>query len=188
MTPALEVHGLRYSRHIQLKGLHIPLGLGTSCDGHICHWSYLSKVFYVTGGVRVICQESNNRDFRPNCTTIQTASIASRENNAARHPPAKPCHTVHSNAATRFLSKLGVKQLEPIVHNLSGRRGTVIKRPVLEVTKEARCRTSERINIQQERLLQMCICVLTLTTTWIPSFSTGALSQVASQTLTSVFT
>lgn len=39
---------------------------------------------------------------------------------------------MHSNAATRFLSKLGVEQLEPVVHNLTGRRGTIIKRPVLE--------------------------------------------------------
>lgn len=54
---------------------------------------------------------------------------------AANCLPAKPCHTMHSNAATRFLSELGVEQLEPLVHNLIGRRGTIIKGPVLEGTK-----------------------------------------------------
>lgn len=58
-----------------------------------------------------------------------------RENNTASYSPAKPCNTVHSDAAARFLSKLGVEQLEPVVHNLGGRRGTIIEGPVLETTK-----------------------------------------------------
>ncbi len=60
----------------------------------------------------------------------------SRQNNAARDSPAKPCNTVHSDAAARFLSKLVAEQLEPVFHDLVGRRGTVIEGPVLEETKE----------------------------------------------------
>lgn len=43
---------------------------------------------------------------------------------------AKPCHTVHSDAAARLLSELGVEQLEPIIHDLGGRRGAIIEGPV----------------------------------------------------------
>lgn len=43
---------------------------------------------------------------------------------------------MHSDAAAGFLSKLGVEQLEPVVHNLGGRRGTVVEWPVLEETEE----------------------------------------------------
>lgn len=77
-----------------------------------------------------------------------------RENNTACYSPAKPCNTVHSDAAARFLSKLGVEQLEPVVHNLGGRRGTIIEGPVLETTKRKTvwsvC-TLERINIKYEK-------------------------------------
>lgn len=68
------------------------------------------------------------------CKISRSGSFRS-ENDAANHSPAKPCHTMHSNAATRFLSELGVEQLEPLIHNLIGRRGTIIKGPVLEGNK-----------------------------------------------------
>lgn len=55
----------------------------------------------------------------------------SMEMDAASHLPAKSCHTMHSDAGTRFLSELGVEKLEPVVNNLSGRRATIIKRPIL---------------------------------------------------------
>lgn len=54
----------------------------------------------------------------------------------AINPPAKSCHTVHSNAAAGFLSKLGVEQLEPVIHNLGWRRGAIIKGPVLQRENE----------------------------------------------------
>lgn len=46
--------------------------------------------------------------------------------------PAKPCDTMHGNAAAGFLSKFGVEQLEPVVHDLGWGRGAVVKGPVLE--------------------------------------------------------
>lgn len=45
---------------------------------------------------------------------------------------------MHSDAAARLLSKLGVEQLEPVVHDLGWRRGTIIEWPVLEEKKKRR--------------------------------------------------
>lgn len=46
--------------------------------------------------------------------------------------PSQPSHTVHGDAAARFLSELGVEQLEPVVHDLGGGRSSIIKGPILE--------------------------------------------------------
>lgn len=48
-----------------------------------------------------------------------------------RSLPAKSRHAVHGDAAARFLSELGVEQLEPVVNDLSGRGAAVVERPVL---------------------------------------------------------
>lgn len=83
-------------------------------------------------------------------------------NNAASHSPAKPCNTVHSDAAARFLSKLVAEQLEPVFHDLVGRRGTIIKGPVLEEIKEERVRVCEACKLDEHtiRMAQMCVCQL----------------------------
>lgn len=87
-----------------------------------------------------------------------------RENNTACYSPAKPCNTVHSDAAARFLSKLGVEQLEPVVHNLGGRRGTIIEGPVLEETKKRlyeACVLWKGLTLSKKKLPLMCMCVNT---------------------------
>lgn len=39
-------------------------------------------------------------------------------------------HTVHSHTAARVLAELGLQQVEPIFHNLAGRRCSIIKWPI----------------------------------------------------------
>lgn len=79
---------------------------------------------------------------------------------AARHSPSKSCYTVHTDAAAGFLSELGVEQLEPVVHDLGGRRGAIIEGPVLEKTKEEECQCrSETYN----KGCHKCVCTLTRT-------------------------
>lgn len=97
-----------------------------------------------------------------------------------RSLPAKSRHTMHGDAAARFLSELGVEQLEPVVNNLSGRGAAIVERPVL--------RQEANIKPLMSRDQPKDGQASTRTRTWIPSFSTGALSYVASQTLTSVLT
>lgn len=92
--------------------------------------------------------------------------------NGARHLPAKSCHTMHGDAAARFLSELGVEQLEPIVNNLSGRRAAIIERPVLRDDTIMKRLVSKNPSKDVTKLTELS----TLTRTWIPSFSTGALS------------
>lgn len=46
---------------------------------------------------------------------------------------------MHGDAAARFLSELGVEQLEPVVNNLSGRGAAIIERPVLHEETNIKC-------------------------------------------------
>lgn len=46
---------------------------------------------------------------------------------------------MHGDAAARFLSELGVEQLEPVVNNLSGRGGAIVERPVLHEETNIKC-------------------------------------------------
>lgn len=82
---------------------------------------------------------------------------------------------MHCDAAARFLSELGVEQLEPVVNNLSGRRGAIVKRPVLRENASVKCSMlkDQSKDIKKNKNKQE---LFTLTRTWIPSFSTGALS------------
>lgn len=66
------------------------------------------------------------------------------------HPPlpAESRHTMHSHAAAGFLSELGVEQLQPVVHDLGGRRAAVVERPVLRSRKREReAFKSSRVNL-----------------------------------------
>lgn len=81
---------------------------------------------------------------------------------------------MHGNAAAGFLSELGVEQLEPVVNNLSGRRAAIIERPVLRQDAGVKCSTfkDHSKDVREKKMDEKC----PLTRTWIPSFSTGALS------------
>lgn len=50
---------------------------------------------------------------------------------------------MHGDAAARFLSELGVEQLEPVVNNLSGRGAAIVERPVLREETNIERLTSE---------------------------------------------
>lgn len=50
--------------------------------------------------------------------------------------PPQAGHTVHGHAATGVLAELGLQQVEPIFHNLAGRRCSIIKWPILQGWEE----------------------------------------------------
>lgn len=78
----------------------------------------------------LLCQflRKRRRDDR-NCG-LQRGSCSCVYRNPRSLPP-KSCHTMHGDAAARFLSELGVEQLEPVVNDLSWRGAAVVERPVL---------------------------------------------------------
>lgn len=46
--------------------------------------------------------------------------------------PSQAGHAVHGHAATGVLTELGLQQVQPIFHNLAGRRCSIIKWPILQ--------------------------------------------------------
>lgn len=50
--------------------------------------------------------------------------------------PPQAGHAVHGHAAAGVLAELGLQQVEPIFHNLAGRRRSIIKWPILQGWKE----------------------------------------------------
>lgn len=45
--------------------------------------------------------------------------------------PPQAGHAVHGHAAAGVFAELGLEQVEPVFHDLAGRRRSVIERPVL---------------------------------------------------------
>lgn len=50
--------------------------------------------------------------------------------------PPQAGHAVHGHTATGVLAELGLQQVEPIFHNLAGRRCSIIKWPILQGWEE----------------------------------------------------
>lgn len=50
--------------------------------------------------------------------------------------PPQASHAVHGHAAARVLAELGLQQVEPIFHDLAGRRCSIIKWPILRGWEE----------------------------------------------------
>lgn len=63
---------------------------------------------------------------------VRKKGFGEKEANCTPYIPSEARHTVYGDAAAGLLSKFGVEQLEPVIHDLGGRRGTIIKRPVLK--------------------------------------------------------
>lgn len=61
--------------------------------------------------------------------------------------PPQAGHAVHSHAAAGVLAELGLQQVEPIFHNLAGRRRSIIKWPILQGWEERNAvKTQEKLS------------------------------------------